>query len=675
MTTLLDQLQQLPDHWGFVAVDDKKRPYQPAWQKNPLTKSQVAAELNSGRAHAVGVIAGPQSQGLLFVDHDGPGASEVLDKIDAPLSSLPKSWAVTSGRDARLQIIYQVPKPFWDQIKTTKIKSSIENEQLELRWSGCQSVVIGAHPTTGAYRWIPNRDPSSLPIAEAPTELLQQMLKQPDPMPLLRLPDPFQDAQRARDYLSRISTSYADNYDDWVRVGMALHATDDSLLQDWVGWSATSGKFEAGICEAKWKSFSPSGGVGLGTLHHLATPAPITLGKQQPTQSPKPADNGRQPKFEAHDLLRLLRLEHGHTLRWNIFTQQIEQLEGDPLMWKPIDKIDLYYLRLAEQGVKVSKELASDCLIKVATENPHDPVKQWLDSVASQVPPANIDHLATKYLRTADKPGTLYDAMVRATLIAAVRRIYHPGCKHDSACVLMGAQGIGKSWFWRVLGGLWFSDALRDITSKDDLMILHRSWIMEWAELDHVTGRRHAGQVKSFLSQQVDTFRMPYARTTEDFPRRSIIVGSTNREAGFLADDTGNRRFWIIPVAVDGPMIDITTLTAERDAIWAAAVLAVRNGATNHLSQQQAATIDRENEHYLIESPWIEPIASWLQQPRNQERTITSQVLLSEAICKPIERQTRSDQMQVASILRDMGYERHRKQLDGALKWVYTKAR
>ncbi|NBV72598.1 MAG: hypothetical protein EBR60_11275, partial [Burkholderiaceae bacterium] len=93
---------------------------------------------------------------------------------------MPKSWAVTSGRDARLQIIYQVPKPFWDQIKTTKIKSSIENEQLELRWSGCQSVVIGAHPTTGAYRWIPNRDPSSLPIAEAPTELLQQMLKQPD---------------------------------------------------------------------------------------------------------------------------------------------------------------------------------------------------------------------------------------------------------------------------------------------------------------------------------------------------------------------------------------------------------------------------------------------------------------------------------------------------------------
>ena len=46
-------------------------------------------------------------------------------------------------------------------------------------------------------------------------------------------------------------------------------------------------------------------------------------------------------------------------------------------------------------------------------------------------------------------------------------------------------------------------------------------------------------------------------------------------------------------------------------------------------------------------------------------------MLLAQAILKPVERQTRSDQMQVATILRELGYERRRQRVDGVLKWVY----
>jgi predicted P-loop ATPase len=672
---LLDQLDLLPDHWGLVAVGNDKRPYQPEWQKHPLDKQQLSAEIQSGRAVAVGVVAGPQSGGLLFVDHDGLGASEVLEQIGAPLRDLPKSWAVTSGRDGRLQIIYQVPEPFWATIKTTKLRSSIKGEQLELRWAGCQSVVAGAHPITGAYRWIKGRSPADLPLAEAPSTLLQQMQRhQPDPAPLLRLPET--DSSRAREFLDRIPAADADDYDAWVKVGMALHSVgDDSLLQDWIQWSAISGKFEPGVCNAKWRTFNASaGGVSLGTLAHMAghkkSRPDITTERRQQSSHPlgqdKPiAKPDKLLKLESNELLQLLRQQLGERIRWNIFTKAIE------LDQKPIEHIEHFYLQLSQQGVKVTKDLAADAVHVVALENPHDPVREYLEHVADHVPPVPINHLATAYLRPTDKPGSLYDAMLKATLIAAVRRVFEPGCKHDSACVLMGPQGCGKSTFWRNLGGLWFSDALRDIGSKDDLMVLHRSWLMEWAELDHITGRKHAGQIKAFLTQQTDLFRAPYQRTTESYPRRSIIVGSTNRDTGFLVDDTGNRRFWVIPVTA-APHIPVDGLLLERDAIWSAAVAAYRNGEPNHLGAQHSQQVDQENQSYLVDSPWQSAIEEWLNTHHRTIRPITSELLLTEAIGKPVERQGRADQMQVASILRGLGYEKKRAWLEGRNKWVFV---
>jgi predicted P-loop ATPase len=377
-------------------------------------------------------------------------------------------------------------------------------------------------------------------------------------------------------------------------------------------------------------------------------------------------------KLEAGELLAMLRTQaQGGRIRYNTFSQLIEvdgaQLEGS----------ERFYLKLAEQGYKVTKELAVDCLVQVARENPYDPVRLYLEHVECSVAPAYIGGLATAYLRPEDgaqgSAPSLYDHMLRCTLIGAVRRVFEPGCKHDTACVLLGDQGARKSSFWAALGGAFFSDALGDISSKDDLMVLHRSWLMEWAELDHIMGRKHAGQIKSFLSQSTDLFRVPYGKATEAFPRRGIIVGSTNRSTGFLQDDTGNRRFWVIPVTrTESNPIDTPTLLTERDAIWAAAVAAYRAGEPNYLPPELAQQVNHENEGYLVENPWTPAVIQWLEARMFGEH-ITTERILVEAVEKPIERQTRADQMAVAEILRTLGYQRNRAMVAGQRAWRWSK--
>lgn len=692
MSSLLDQLSLLPDDWGYVAVGYGKRPYQPEWQKNPLIKEQLTAEINAGRAVAIGVIAGPQSGGLLFVDHDGISAGEILDKLGVPLRDLPKSWAVTSGRDGRLQIIYQVPEQYWPDIRTRKFKTGKfdeegKPEQLELRWSGCQSVVAGAHPTTGSYRWLKGRGPGDLPLAKAPIALIEQMLPQQPaaPQPILPPPQPRQsdrtDEDWARIWLDALSSSRANDYDYWIEVGQCLQSVGDHMLADWDAWSRQSAKWEAGACERHWRSFSPDGNRDIRHLCNLAKEDGWQPKQRQlpPVQSSKPtAPQQTTPiadkpqKLEAKELLNMLRIPDENGLprfRYNVFTQQIE------IYGEVAEGAERFYLQLAEEGYKVSKEMAIDCLVEVSRENPYDPVKLYLEHVASEVTPTYIDRLASTYLRPIDadlKEPTLYDVMLKKTLIAAVRRIFEPGCKHDYACVLMGDQGARKSSFWSALGGPFFSDALRDISSKDDLMVLHRSWLMEWAELDHITNKKHAGQVKAFLSQSTDMFRVPYGKATEAFPRRCIIVGSTNRDSGFLVDETGNRRFWVIPVTCTlAKPIDVPNLVLERDAIWSAAVAAYKAKEGNDLAANQHAAVEAENESYLVSNPWLSAVEQYLTK-RSSVEPLTSEEILINAIQKPLERQTRGDQMQVASILKDLGWVKKREST-GRRRWIYSR--
>ena len=374
MSDLLRQLQQLPDGWGLVAVAANKRAYQDGWQRTPLTREQVAVEIRAGRAKAVGVLAGPPSGGLLFVDHDGPSATAKLEELGLPLRELPHTVCVTSGRDGRFQAIYRVPEEFWPAMRGQRVyKTGVCDEdgkaqQLDLRWSGHQSVVLGAHPETSGYRWIRDRSPADVPVADAPVRLIELLLRdpEPDPAPLLRLqrvavvggPVPLLEfvSRETRDLVESGGTPGSWN-DDQLRMALDLVGVEEWLQQQGrQGDISAREAFAHHIAAAKakapefserkaWARFdgalkrspvpsTPEQKLRDRLAYHSRPPRAEPQRKQPSGQSSEPnatarptAGSGeRLQKVEAHDLMRQLReiAADGQALRWNTFSQQIE---------------------------------------------------------------------------------------------------------------------------------------------------------------------------------------------------------------------------------------------------------------------------------------------------------------------------------------------------------------
>lgn len=162
-----------------------------------------------------------------------------------------------------------------------------------------------------------------------------------------------------------------------------------------------------------------------------------------------------------------------------------------------------------EHDLAASGDTMAQAAFTVGCEKRAHPVRAYLEGLTWDET-KRLDTLAQRALHVGDG---LAARMVRRWMIAAVARVLEPGCKADCVLILIGAQGGGKSTFFKALASpAWFGDSAIDVTNKDAVLQVRASWIHELAEIDGLTSRRHADQVKQFATTAVDLIRPPYAR-------------------------------------------------------------------------------------------------------------------------------------------------------------------
>ena len=303
----------------------------------------------------------------------------------------------------------------------------------------------------------------------------------------------------------------------------------------------------------------------------------------------------------------------------------------DPRPVTDVDYINFTRFLEAEYGFARIKSAATDAVIAVCDRERYNPVTTWLDSLEWD----GEEHVRDLPALLDCERNEYNTAVMWLTMMGAVYRAYEPGCKMDYMTVLVGAQGIGKSEFVRLLAHdpEWTTDNFNTISGDDGMEKVRGMWIAEMAELLATKRAKDVEAIKAFITSRVDTFRPKYGRETVQRPRRCIFIGTTN-DSHFLTDTTGNRRFLPMvcrqPAQVVDPMLFDPRILYEVEQAWAEVVHRYK---TEHPPLRLPPHIERiandMREEFTEEMPLVGIIEEWL----DGRWRLTSEGSSDERVC------------------------------------------
>lgn len=254
----------------------------------------------------------------------------------------------------------------------------------------------------------------------------------------------------------------------------------------------------------------------------------------------------------------------------------------------------------------------------VASENRYHPIRDYLEKLKWDGQP-RIDNLLPRYLG-ADCDDYTKEIM-RLFMLAAIHRVYEPGCKFEIMVCLVGGQGAGKSTFFRFLAinDEWFSDDLKRMDDDNVYRKMQRHWIIEMSEMMATVNAKSIEDIKSFISRQKETYKIPYETHPEDRPRQCVFVGTSNNMDFLPLDRTGNRRF--APVLVHPEWVEKHILEDEKESreyirqAWAEAMELYRNGFHElKLSGKTEEYLKEMQKDFMPEDAKVGIIQNWLDE-------------------------------------------------------------
>lgn len=279
-----------------------------------------------------------------------------------------------------------------------------------------------------------------------------------------------------------------------------------------------------------------------------------------------------------------------------------------PPRWRPFSDEDYVQLRvnMEMRGFKeFSTERLRSSVHYVAMQQRVDCAIEWLSGQEWD----GVERVDTFMADTLPGVGdTAYSrALSRYVWTTLAGRVLEPGVKADMIPVLVGEEGLRKSSWCAALSPI--EEAFTDTVSlkhrdNDNSRKMRGRLVVELAELKGLASRE-GEEIRAFLAQQHEEWTPKYMETNTKFPRRCLMVGTTN-DHGFLEERMGMRR--LLPVEVTG-VADVDRVIDERCQLWAEAAAIFNSGGVDWSVERIA---QGERDRFMAHDEWMAPVARWL---------------------------------------------------------------
>lgn len=269
---------------------------------------------------------------------------------------------------------------------------------------------------------------------------------------------------------------------------------------------------------------------------------------------------------------------------------------------------------------RVPKVDLPNWLLLIADKHRYSPAIEWINSK----PWDGISRI-DDFIKTveADNPELAYKLIYRWMLGAVTAAFSENGVSLPGVLVFQGKQGIGKTKFLESLVHIDQHDLIRtgailNPRDKDSITGCTNRWIVELGELDGTFNKSDIAALKAFLTNNMDYYRIPYARVETTAPRCTAFYASVNNPQ-FLVDETGNRRWWTISVKKINWEHKI-----DMQQVWSEFKYLIDNGESFHLTEEEKNLLSKENEIFEAIDPMEELILNrfrWDEPERNLKLT------------------------------------------------------
>ena len=207
-----------------------------------------------------------------------------------------------------------------------------------------------------------------------------------------------------------------------------------------------------------------------------------------------------------------------------------------------INSIELYIESSKTYGGAVFKNAVIDQgITNMAHMNSYNPVIDYMnEAYAKYDGKRRLDDLFPKFLGAEKSEANILIA--RLWFMGAVAKAYDPKTKFDFVLDIVGGQGVGKTTLVQKLAPLGlYTDQFNSFTNKDDFEVMKNALIVNDDEMTASNNAKFE-EIKKFITMQTFEYRKSYARKSERFKKKFVMVRTTN-EVRHLKDRSGDRRF------------------------------------------------------------------------------------------------------------------------------------